>query len=69
MNIDDVKLLEELFILEGIIVFDPQSDEEVESDYEDLTLQTISSLQAALEQFASTIDEVRRKSCQKFSIF
>ncbi|KAK4273504.1 hypothetical protein QN277_021887 [Acacia crassicarpa] len=61
MNVDDVKLLEELFILEGI-VFDPQSVEELESDYEDLTLQTISSLQAALEQCMSTVDELKMEN-------
>ncbi|XP_054804383.1 kinesin-like protein KIN-1 isoform X1 [Prosopis cineraria] len=61
MNVDDVKLLEELFILEGI-VFDPQSVEELESDYEDLTLQTISSLQAAMEQVRSTVVELKREN-------
>lgn len=59
LNVEDVKLLEELFILEGII-FDPLSVEE-ESEIEDLTLRTISSLQEALEKLIFTVDEVREK--------
>lgn len=68
LNVEDVKLLEELFKLEGI-VFDPQSVEELESEYEDLALQTISSLQEALEKFISTVDEVREKRCYKLTRF
>lgn len=45
---EDVKLLEEVFILEGLI-FDLTSVEELESCYQDVTLQTISSLQQAVE--------------------
>ncbi|KAL9379048.1 hypothetical protein Peur_027530 [Populus x canadensis] len=45
---EDVKLLEEVFILEGLI-FDLTSVEELESGYQDVTLQTISSLQQAVE--------------------
>lgn len=58
MNAEDVKLLEELFIQEGIL-FDPPSSED--SEIEDLTLQIISSLQEALEKLTSTVDEVRGK--------
>ncbi|KAI4350005.1 hypothetical protein L6164_010538 [Bauhinia variegata] len=61
LNIEDVKLLEELFILEGIL-FDPQSVEELESDNEDLTLQTISSLQEALVKLISTVEELKREN-------
>ena len=45
---EDVKLHEEVFILEGLI-FDLTSVEELESGYQDVTLQTISSLQRAVE--------------------
>ncbi|TKY61463.1 Kinesin- protein PSS1 [Spatholobus suberectus] len=58
-NVEDVKLLEELFIQEGIL-FDPPSVEE--SDIEDLTLQTISSLQAAVEKLTAIVDELKREN-------
>lgn len=57
LNVEDVMLQEELLIQEGIL-FDPSSVEE-ESDIEDLTLQAISSLQAAMEKLTATVDEVR----------
>lgn len=57
LEVEDVKLLEELFILEGIL-FDPYSVEELESSYEDVTLRTISSLQAAVEELVFTVEEV-----------
>ena len=57
MDTEDVKLLEELFILEGIF-FDPYSVEELESSYEDVTLQTISSLQEFVEELVSSVEEV-----------
>jgi len=43
LDIEDVKVLEELFILEGIF-FDPYSVEELESVYEDVTLRSMSFL-------------------------
>ena len=52
-----MKLFEELSILEGII-FDPYSVEELESSYEDVTLRTMSSLQEAVEELVSTVEEV-----------
>lgn len=58
-NVEDVKFLEELFIQEGIL-FDLSSVEE-ESDIDDLTLQVISLLQAAMEKLTATVDEVRQK--------
>lgn len=58
---DDVKLLEKLFILEGIF-FDPNSVEDLELAFEDVTMQTISSLQQAVEELVCTVDEVRYKS-------
>lgn len=58
LDFEDVKLLEELFIQEGIF-FDPESVEELELAYEDVTLQTISSLQQAVEELSITSTEVR----------
>ncbi|XP_027353436.1 kinesin-like protein KIN-1 [Abrus precatorius] len=59
LNVQDVKLLEELFIQEGIL-FDPPSVEE--SEIEDLALQTISSLQEAVEKLILTVDELKREN-------
>lgn len=53
-----MKLLEELFTLNGIL-FDPCSSEELDSAFEDVTSQTIVSLHQAVEELASTVDEVR----------
>nr|POE57397.1 kinesin-like protein kin-1 [Quercus suber] len=61
LDIEDVKLLEELFILEGIL-FDPYSVEELESSYEDVTLRTMSSLQQAVEELASTVEELKMEN-------
>lgn len=55
---EDVKLLEELFTLSGIL-FDPSSPEEVDSALADVTSQTITLLQQAVEDLASTVEEVR----------
>ncbi|KAK7397234.1 hypothetical protein VNO78_18401 [Psophocarpus tetragonolobus] len=60
LNVEDVKLLEELFIQEGIL-FDPSSVEE-ETDIEDLTLYTISSLEAAMEKLTTTVHELKREN-------
>lgn len=57
MEPEDVQLLEQLFILEGIF-FNPNSFEEVESAYEDITSRTISSLQKTVEELATAVDEV-----------
>ncbi|XP_050274503.1 kinesin-like protein KIN-1 [Quercus robur] len=61
LDIEDVKLLEELFILEGIL-FDPYSVEELEPSYEDVTLRTISSLQAAVEELVFTVEELKMEN-------
>ncbi|GLT60924.1 hypothetical protein SLA2020_336640 [Shorea laevis] len=61
LDIEDVKLLEELFILEGIF-FDPYSVEELESGYEDVTLRTISLLQHELEELVSNFEELKREN-------
>lgn len=57
---EDVDLLEQLFMLEGLF-FDPSSVEEVESAYEDLTSRTISLLQKAVEELSLKVVEVRVK--------
>ncbi|KAJ7978021.1 Kinesin-like protein [Quillaja saponaria] len=61
LNVGDVKLLEELLILEGII-FNPHLDEEMESACEDLTLQTIASLEQAMEELLSTVEELKKEN-------
>uniref|UniRef100_A0A7N2KR44 Uncharacterized protein n=1 Tax=Quercus lobata TaxID=97700 RepID=A0A7N2KR44_QUELO len=61
LDIEDVKLFEELFILEGIII-DPYSVEELESSYEDVTLRTVSSLQEAVEELVSTVEELKMEN-------
>ncbi|KAH6784813.1 ATP binding microtubule motor family protein [Perilla frutescens var. hirtella] len=58
---EDVQLLEQLFILEGIF-FDPNSVEEVESAYDDVTSRTISSLQKAVEELVTTVDELKKEN-------
>jgi kinesin family protein 5 len=57
LDIEDVKVLEELFILEGIF-FDPYSVEELESVYEDVTLRTMSLLQHELQELVPNFEEV-----------
>ncbi|XP_050937488.1 kinesin-like protein KIN-1 isoform X2 [Cucumis melo] len=61
LDIEHVQKLEELFIQEGIL-FDPCSIEESELAYEDVTSQTISSLQLALEELLSTIGELKKEN-------
>ncbi|KAJ9131508.1 hypothetical protein P3X46_035163 [Hevea brasiliensis] len=61
LDVEDVELLEELFILEGIL-FDPSSFEDLESAYEDVTLRTISSLQQAVEELVFTIEELKSEN-------
>lgn len=71
MDVEDVNLLEECFIQEGIL-FDISSVEDLESAYEDVTCRTISSLQQAVEELVVTGEEVRGKSnCfeKKFILF
>ncbi|KAM1752499.1 hypothetical protein ACFX11_010473 [Malus domestica] len=58
---EDVKLLEELFTLSGIL-FDPSSPEEVDSALADVTSQTITLLQQAVEDLASTVEELKREN-------
>ncbi|KAM7472774.1 hypothetical protein LguiA_010957 [Lonicera macranthoides] len=61
LDVEDVKLLEELFILEGIF-FDPNSVEDPESAFEDVTLRTISSLQQTVEELVGTVDKIKREN-------
>ncbi|KAJ6775338.1 CENTROMERE PROTEIN E [Salix purpurea] len=58
---EDVRLLEELFILEGLF-FDANSEEDVESDYQDVTSWTISSLQQTVEELIYTVEELNDKN-------
>ncbi|KAL7259461.1 hypothetical protein ACSBR1_005372 [Camellia fascicularis] len=61
LDVEVVKLLEELFVLEGIF-FDLSSVEDLESAYEDVTLRTISSLQHAVEELVVTVEELKREN-------
>ncbi|KAG6775130.1 hypothetical protein POTOM_018558 [Populus tomentosa] len=58
---EDVKLLEELFILEGLFI-DVTSVEDLESAYQDVTSWTISSLQQAVEELIYTVEELKREN-------
>ncbi|KAK0574301.1 hypothetical protein LWI29_021322 [Acer saccharum] len=60
LDVEDVNLLEELLILEGIF-FDP-SVEESEQAVEDVTMQTISALHQALEDLVCTTEELKREN-------
>lgn len=59
LSIEHVKLIEELFMLEGIF-FDPNSVEALESAYEDVTLRTISTLQKAVEDLAAINEKLMK---------
>ncbi|XP_038714888.1 kinesin-like protein KIN-1 [Tripterygium wilfordii] len=59
LDIEDVKLLEELFTREGILSV--PGVEEIDSALEDCTLRTISALQQELEELVYTVEEVREK--------
>lgn len=58
---EDVRLLEELFILEGLF-FDANSVEDVESADQDVTSWTISSLQQTVEELIYTVEEVSKNN-------
>ncbi|XP_058102660.1 kinesin-like protein KIN-1 isoform X5 [Magnolia sinica] len=62
LNIEDVKLLEELFVVEGII-FDPcMAVEDFESAYEDVTSRTISALHQTVEELLTTIETLKKEN-------
>ncbi|GFP92449.1 kinesin-1-like protein pss1 [Phtheirospermum japonicum] len=57
MKAEDIQLLEELLNLEGTFS-EPNSSEEVESAYKDVTSTTVLSLQKVVEELITTVDEV-----------
>ena len=57
LNAEDMKLLEELFIQAGLVV-DSDSTEDLESTFQDVVQQTISSLMQAVEELKSTVEMV-----------
>lgn len=57
LDVENVNLLEELFIMEGIIL-DPNSVEDLDLAFEDVTLQTITSLQHMVEDLVCAVEEV-----------
>ncbi|XP_031276558.1 kinesin-like protein KIN-1 [Pistacia vera] len=61
LDFEDVKLLEELFTLEGIF-FEPNSVEDLELAYEDVTFRTISSLKQAVEELTCTVEELNTEN-------
>ncbi|KAK4339598.1 hypothetical protein RND71_041060 [Anisodus tanguticus] len=58
MTAEDVQLLEELFVLEGIF-FDPNSVEEMEAAYKDVTSRTISSFRKAVEELSTVLEKIK----------
>ncbi|GAV90829.1 LOW QUALITY PROTEIN: Kinesin domain-containing protein [Cephalotus follicularis] len=67
LDVEDVKLLEDSFILEGIL-FDPNLVEDFESAFQDVTSRTISSLQKAVEDLAFIVEEVRQNTNEKLGL-
>ncbi|KAK9735397.1 hypothetical protein RND81_04G203400 [Saponaria officinalis] len=61
MGAEEVDLLEQLFILEGIM-FNPSSNEDLDSDIDNLTSKVIASLQNTLEDLVSTVDELQKQN-------
>ncbi|KAL3381826.1 hypothetical protein AABB24_001765 [Solanum stoloniferum] len=61
MTADDVQLLEKLFVLEGIF-FDPNSIDEIEATYEDVTSRTISSLHKAVEELSTGVEKLKKEN-------
>lgn len=57
MSNEDIKMLEEVFIQEGII-FSLDSMEEVETAYEDIVSKTIQSLQQAVDELQLKVKKV-----------
>jgi kinesin family member 5 len=55
---EDVDLLEELFMLEGIIFFDPSSVTDLASACQDAANGEISLLMQAVEELKETVEEV-----------
>ncbi|GMH10450.1 hypothetical protein Nepgr_012291 [Nepenthes gracilis] len=61
LSLEEVELLEELLILEGIIFY-PNSVEDLESAYEDVISRTISSLHQAVEELVFTVEKLKREN-------
>ncbi|CAO2836773.1 unnamed protein product [Amaranthus hypochondriacus] len=61
MGTEEVELLKELLILEGIMNYS-YSTEDLELDYDNVTSNIISSQQKALEDLVSTIDELKMQN-------
>ncbi|KAH9603982.1 hypothetical protein KSS87_023585 [Heliosperma pusillum] len=59
MCAEDVKLLEELFIQEGIMFY-PISSEDFDSGLDNVTSKVIASLQTTLEELVSTVEELEK---------
>ncbi|CAA6666662.1 unnamed protein product [Spirodela intermedia] len=60
LNPEDVMLLEELFIREGIL-FDPQSTEDLESALEDMISLSVSSMQETIEELNEALEKLSVK--------
>lgn len=61
MGSEEVELLEELLILEGMMFY-PNTSEDLESEYVDVTSKIISSLQQAVEELVSTVEELKEQN-------
>ncbi|KAJ0971153.1 hypothetical protein J5N97_019112 [Dioscorea zingiberensis] len=61
LNEDDVRLLEELFILEGIF-FDPSNMEEFDLECDDVICRTISALEQAVLELRDEVEELNREN-------
>ncbi|OMO62447.1 Lipase, GDSL [Corchorus capsularis] len=61
LNAEDVKLLEELFIQAGLFD-DLNTTEDLESAFQDVVQQTISSLMQAVEELRFTVDKLEREN-------
>ncbi|XVE89722.1 hypothetical protein DITRI_Ditri20bG0018500 [Diplodiscus trichospermus] len=61
LNYEDLKLLEELFIQAGLLV-DPDLTEDVDSAFQDVVHQAISSLTQAVEEHKSTVEMLQREN-------
>ncbi|KAH9754684.1 kinesin-like protein KIN-1 [Citrus sinensis] len=61
LDVENVNLLEELFIMEGIIL-DPNSVEDLDLAFEDVTLQTITSLQHMVEDLVRAVEELKSEN-------
>ncbi|KAK9017026.1 hypothetical protein V6N11_079513 [Hibiscus sabdariffa] len=61
LDAEDIKLLEELFVQAGLFV-DLDSTEDLESNYQDVVEQTISSLTKAVEELSFSVQMLQREN-------